>query len=112
MDPFRKKFKNWLQFNQRENNSLKNEENKENEDTEGLNSPEEIAFENSDFRLIVQKGSHKRQKNFRLQDHLFYFKVQQKGKGKLPLLINILDFLHSSFLHVLESVKSFYTKGL
>ena len=64
---------------------------------------------NDSLKLIDNKGSFKRQKLFRLQDHLFHFKiVQKKANEALPLLSDIYDFLHAALLHVLESIKTFY----
>ena len=73
--------------------------------------PSDIAYENDSLKLIVEKSSFKRQKVFRLQDHLFKFKiVHKKPQEHLPLLSELFDFLHAALLHVLESVKSFYRK--
>ena len=73
--------------------------------------PSEIVYENDSLKLIVEKSVLKRQKIFRLQDHLFKFKiVHKKPQDKLPLLSELFDFLHAALLHVLESVKSFYRK--
>ena len=71
--------------------------------------PSDIVYENDFLRLKVEKGSFKKQKNFRLQDHLFHFKIEQKKTHEsLPLLSEIFDFLHAALLHVLESTKTFY----
>ena len=71
----------------------------------------DIAYENNSLKLIVEKSSFKRQKVFRLQDHLFKFKiVHKKPQEQLPLLSDLFDFLHAALLHVLESVKTFYKK--
>ena len=73
--------------------------------------PSDIVYENNSLKLIVEKSSFKRQKVFRLQDHLFKFKiVQKKPQDQLPLLSELFDFLHAALLHVLESVKTFYRK--
>ena len=73
--------------------------------------PSDIVYENDSLKLIVEKSSFKKQKIFRLQDHLFKFKVlQKKPNDKLPLLSELFDFLHAALLHVLESVKTFYRK--
>ena len=73
--------------------------------------PSDIIYENSSLKLIVEKSSFKRQKVFRLQDHLFKFKlVHKKPQEELPLLSELFDFLHAALLHVLESVKTFYKK--
>lgn len=71
--------------------------------------PSDIVFENSGLKLIVEQGIHKHQKVFRIQDHLFYFKVVPTDKThKLPLLADVLDFLHAAFAHVLKTIKTFY----
>jgi len=74
-----------------------------------LKSPTEIVYETDALKLVVEKGNFKRQKNFRLQDHLFYFKiVSKKPNENLPLLTDLYDFLHAALLHTLESIKTFY----
>ena len=71
--------------------------------------PSDIVYETDALKLVVEKGTFKRQKNFRLQDHLFYFKiVSKKPNESLPLLTDLYDFLHAALLHVLESLKTFY----
>lgn len=110
-------FKNWLKLNDDENQALKDpeiEQESENDQSSQTvyDNQTDIIFENSDLKLIVEKGLHKRQKKFKLQDHLFYFRILQKQKSKrMPLLIEILDFLHAAFTHVLESIKTFYHPG-
>ena len=72
-------------------------------------NPSDISYENDTFKLIIQKGFHKRQKNFRLEDHMFYFKIVTKeSQEAFPLLSDILDFLHAGFLHLLDNIKQFY----
>ena len=76
---------------------------------QSITDPTKIVYENDSLKLIVDKGSFKKQKNFRLQDHLFHFKIiQKKPNEALPLLSDIYDFLHAALLHVLESIKGFY----
>ena len=59
--------------------------------------------------MIVEKTGFKRQKIFRLQDHLFKFKIVQKKKSEsLPQIDDLFDFLHAALLHILESIKTFY----
>lgn len=71
--------------------------------------PSDIVYETNIFKLIVEKGNFKKQKNFRLQDHLFYFKIVPKQPDdQLPLLSDLYDFLHAALLYVLESIKTFY----
>lgn len=66
-----------------------------------------ILYETPELKLIVEKGMHKRQQSFRLQDHMFYIKIVPK-EDDLPLLSSILDFLHSGFIHILDQIKHFY----
>jgi len=75
------------------------------------NHPNEIIYENDSFQMVVQKSAFKKQKIFRLQDHLFKFKVVQKDKmAKPPFLSDLFDFFHAALLYILESIKSFYRK--
>ena len=74
-----------------------------------IQAPTDIVFENDSLKMIVEKGAFKRQKNFRLQDHLFKFKIiAKKPQEHLPALNDLFDFLHAALIHVLESIKSFY----
>ena len=76
---------------------------------ESLDDPTKIIYENDSLKLVVDKGTFKKQKIFRLQDHLFHFRIVfKKPNEQLPLLSDIYDFLHAALLHVLESIKSFY----
>ena len=120
---FRDHFKKFLQQNSEENRGLLEKSSNPETSTVGvperpstvstpINTQSDIVYENDDLRLIVEKGFHKRQKNFRLEDHLFYFKIKQKKASKMPLIIDILDFLHSAFVHVLDSIKTFYKAGI
>jgi len=107
-DIFKNHFLNWLKLDQEENESVQQSKIPQRE----LKSPTEVAFENDELRLIVEKGLHKRQKTFRVQDHMFYLKIELKNKtSPMPLLMDILDFLHAGFVHVLDSVATFYEKG-
>ena len=109
-------FMKFLQNNSRENRLLQTAEQEDNPDDGNSRfstpTPSDIAFENDNMKLIVQKSYFKRQKNFKLQDELFLFRVRQKDtSAKLPLMLDILDFLHAALLHVLDSIKTFYEKG-
>lgn len=76
-----------------------------------LKDPSEVVYETDSLKLIIEKSSFKRQKVFRLQDHLFKFKIVPKNlQEHLPLLSDLFDFLHAALLHVLESIKTFYKK--
>lgn len=75
-------------------------------------TPEEVVFENSALKLFVTKSSFKRQKNFRLSDHLYKLRVSLKDKsGHFPKLIDSLDFLHAGLIHILDEIKHFYEKN-
>jgi len=106
-DTYKKHFLDWLENDAEQNRTLRNT----NEENNKPSSQSDIAFENEDLKLIVEKAAHKHQKNFSLQDHLFYFKIEQKSAARMPLLTNILDFLHAAFIHVLDSIKQFYKPG-
>lgn len=78
-----------------------------------LSDPSDIVYENDVFKLIVEKANFKRQKIFRLQDHLFKFKVVEKPAAitnSHALLSDLFDFLHAALTHALESIKTFYNK--
>lgn len=110
-------YKRWLRSDSKINNSVRKTSSDISEQVADSNEPEvsvvetpsDITYENDTFKLIVEKGFHKRQKRFRLEDHMFYFKVVPKNsKSQLPKLSDILDFLHAGFLHLLDSIKTFY----
>lgn len=105
-------YKNWVKLHQK-TNSTEDEINTEfvDEDSEPISDASQLIYETKDLKLIVEKGFHKRQKNFKLQDHLFYLKIEQKHKAEPPLLWDILDFLHAAFIHILDEIKSFYKMG-
>lgn len=109
-DSLKKHFLDWLKVNADENQSVNPTLQSETSTKKDVQTQSDIAYEDGDLKLIVQKGIHKKQKNFRLQDHLFYFKIEQKSSSQPPLLINILDFLNAAFVHVLDSIKTFYEK--
>ena len=106
-------YKRWIQ-NFAQKTKTYNEGKGEDESNDGLNqsniqAPTDIVFENNALKMIVEKGTFKKQKNFRLQDHLFKFKViSKKPDESLPVLTDLFDFLHAALVHVMESIKSFY----
>lgn len=77
-----------------------------------LTNPSDIVYENDNLKLIVEKGSFKRQKSFKLQDHHFYLKIIPKENNGLPQISDILDFLHAGFIHILDTLKQFYEPGI
>jgi len=113
------KFRNWLQKHEENSSEATQSGNSQNASKEAvqnpsnqMQSPDQIVYEDDNFELLVKKGSFKRQKNFKLSDHLFYFILRPKNaSSRLPLLLDILDFLHSAFLHVLDTIKTFYERG-
>jgi len=66
-----------------------------------------LSYENDNLKLIVDSAGHKQEKRFRLQDHLFIMRIVAK-ENKMPLLSEILTFLHSAFLFIITKVKKFY----
>jgi len=109
MASLRDRFQNFIQFNNDENSTLENKENNKNE--ADIENPNQIAFEDENFRVFVQRTQHKREKRFHLQDHLFLIKIEPKKADKMPLLMDILDMLHASLTHVLDEIKVFYKPG-
>ena len=70
-------YRNWLQHQSDTDNpeydDVENNEESDHisEDESQHSIPTEIVYQTSNLKLIVEKGVHKRQKNFALQDHLF-----------------------------------------
>lgn len=90
----------------REHSGDGDDRSKENE----ISKPSDIVYENNFLQMIVEKSAFKSQKVFRLQDHLFKFKVIQKQPTSSLLLSDLFDFLHAALLHVLDNIKLFYKK--
>jgi len=115
-------YKNWLakfskqrkQYFNTNNQTGGSESESENENELEVNvpaKPTDLVYENQNYQLIVEKSAFKKQKNFRLQDHLFKFKLIQKNTSdKPPLLTDLFDFFHAALLHILEAIKTFYKK--
>lgn len=95
----------YTEFQEASNNSLQ-EENEIQDAT--TSDPTDLVYESEDFQLFVKKESHKKQKLFRLQDHLFTLRIKPKEGVEMPFLSNILDFLHAGFIHILDEIKKFY----
>lgn len=64
-------------------------------------------YENDHIRVYVVKDYLKRQKVFKLDDHLYSVKVEVKD-GHPPLLTSLLDILRKAFDFMIKSLKSFY----
>jgi len=67
-----------------------------------------VIYENQELQLIVERGLHKRQQRFNLQDQMFYLKIVPKGNSEMPLLMNILDFLHHGIVYILEEISKHF----
>ena len=73
--------------------------------------PSDLIFENDSLKLLVTRGAHKQQtkSKFRLTDHMFYLSIVPKTKNKkMPLLVEILNFLYVAFNFILNQLKKFY----
>lgn len=71
----------------------------------------DIIYENNNLQMIVEQGAFKRQNRFRLQDHLFYLKINLKNSNNpVPLLKDILQFLEQALLYVMDKIKIFYNE--
>jgi len=53
----------------------------------------------------IQQGNFSLRK---LQDHMFHLIVTPKETTKMPLLSDILNFLHMAFTFILGQLKNFY----
>lgn len=107
-------YKKWLARERQTNARVRQSTDNENLETknDSAQTQSDIFYENEQLKLIVEKGYHKRQKTFRYEDHMFYIKIVPKETNKrLPLLSDILDFLHAGFLHLLDSIKQFYNQA-
>lgn len=120
--------KNWLKNNDAENSEILNElsnsektkvikDNKEqisegrgdNEREKSFNNPEEIVYESNDYKIIVKREQHKRQKRFKLEDNLFHIKIVPLSEdNESPLLSEILDFLNRGLSYILQKLKLFF----
>lgn len=78
----------------------------QNKAKQSLENPD-FVFENSELKTFIERGVHKKEKRFALQDHLFYIKVEPK-KDSFPLLTNILEFLESACNYLLDELKELY----
>lgn len=64
-------------------------------------------YENDHIKIFVVKDYLKRQKIFKLDDHLYSLKVEVKD-GHPPLLTSLLDVLREAFEFMIKSLKNFY----
>lgn len=78
---------------------------------ESATKPSDLIFENDSLKLSVIRGTHRQQtkSKFRLTDHMFYLSIVPKTKNKkMPLLVEILNFLYVAFNFILNQLKKFY----
>ena len=68
------------------------------------------VFKNKEIKLYVIKDYLKRQKIFRLDDHLYQLKAEIM-KDKAPLISSILNVLHQALEFVIASLKKNYNPG-
>lgn len=83
------------------------DENKQTKD----NDISKVIYESPELKLVIEKSFLKKQKVFRLDDHLFHVKVIPKTDAEPPLITDILDFLHAGLIQILDEIKSFYRQG-
>lgn len=92
----------------KENHPMEESQSRDTQLSTKPSMPTELVYETPDFELYVKKESHKKQKIFKLQDHLFTMRIKAKDGVEMPLISNILDFLHAGFIHILDEIKTFY----
>ena len=85
----------------------KKKTNAETIELDDLFNNEAVIFENEKLKIYVVKQEHKKQKKFRLEDHLFVIRVKVLD-GKMPLLIDIEDLLEKSFTFMINNLKNYY----
>ena len=76
--------------------------------TPSFAAPEQVVFQNEEFKLFVKKISFKRQKNFKVQDLQFWLRIIPLQDHENPPLFEILDFLEEGFNFILLQLKSFF----
>lgn len=76
-------------------------------DTAHVQAINDIVYENSELKLYVQRGVHKRQKIFKILDQMFYFRIEPKHSN-MPKLSSILNFLHAGFLYILREIRKHF----
>lgn len=79
-------------------------------DVDALFAERTPLYENEHLTVFVVKDFLKRQKIFRLDDHLYTVKIKLKD-GHPPLLSSLLDVLRKVFVFIVKSIKNFYPKG-
>jgi len=113
MANLRERFHNFVTFNENENNSVRHQRSSAETQNSSTNprDTDNISYEDAHFRVYIQRTQHKRQSRFNIGDHLYLIKIQPKPNVDMPLLINIMDLLQTSLIHILRQVKSLYDSG-
>ena len=70
-------------------------------------NPSKLSYENNNLKVTVNQTVHRQEKRFRLQDHLFELKIVPKS-DTMPLLSEILFFLHAAFTFIMDKIRKFY----
>ena len=72
-------------------------------------SPNNIIFKNDVMELYVEQTNHLRQKQFKLDDHLFHLKIKLiNPSAPPPYLRDILQFLERAFNYILMNIRRHY----
>ena len=69
--------------------------------------PDEIIFENTDFKLIVKTDQIRRSHRFQIVDRQFNLLIVPKTDHEHPPLMEILEFLEDGFNAILAKIKTF-----
>lgn len=75
---------------------------------EETTNPSNIIYETPELQLVVERGMHRRQKRFRMEDEMFYLKIVPKNYTETPLLMNLLDFLYAGIVYILNEMKKHF----
>ena len=70
------------------------------------------VLDNAQIKIILKKVSLKRQKKFKLSDHLFEVVFVPKVSGKAPFLLDLLDFFRMVIVKIILMLKRYYNRGL
>ena len=74
------------------------------------NNNEPIIFQNDDIKFYLVRDYLKRQKIFRLEDHLYLLKAEVKKK-RAPLVTSILQLLKEALEFMISTLKQEYKPG-
>ncbi len=70
----------------------------------------EIVYEDRRIKIVSRKSQHKRHTRFNLEDVLYTLKVEEKTRGRLPLLMSIEEGLKQSLISILEKLQNMFDK--